>query len=144
MKKLSILELEDRLYWLNESMESFKNGYAEYLMKKYKKAGDHNVPICGVTAICFGHPNGPEDSYDANEDKYSKDYFNFVRDNHFESYKKFMVDDPILSLKDYKKVMYNLTTRYIDKLFNSVKKSDKKIIDEKIEIYQDFYKWLNF
>jgi hypothetical protein len=144
MKKLSLFELEDRLDWLNQSMETFNQGYAEYVFDKFINADDKHVPICGLTAILFGHPISAEDEYDEKENKYSQEFFEFVRKNHIVSYKKYKIEDPILDLETYQDVMVDLSNRYTNKLLRSVKKEHKKSVDERLNAYIEVFFDLDF
>jgi hypothetical protein len=142
MKKYTIPELENMLDWLNEAAGAFNNGYAEYVLKKYKKS-DKSVPLVGITAILFGNVDGAKDDFDKVEEKYSEDFFKYIRNNYRAIVNDTGIEEPIVSLYKYKSIMRHIFKEYAYHSCSCVKKKDLSIVNDKFVVYCDTFTNLN-
>ena len=144
MKKITTRQLERHLDWLNEHMEGFNTGYAEYVYEKWNGAAQEDkrgMTIFGITAAGFS---------DEGSDDLSEHLFNFTMENQemllffYKTKKDLRIDD--IDLQTYKGMFKDLVNTYTYQLVQSVKKTDAEqaVLQAKEFLYKNIYKSLKF
>lgn len=138
-KKLKLRQLEDRLLWLDEATEDFKNGYDKYLLDKYVNIKDYSVPLMGLTICCLGDEKG------TTEEKYASELYKFVGDNHMWLEDESNAYEPIKKIRAYRRMYNNCVKHYINYMVEerTLKKEIPQFHKNK-KIYKEFYKHLEF
>ncbi len=135
-KKFSIVELEDMLDWMNEIAFFFNDGYAEYVMKKYKKS-DKDVSLIALTCVLFGHPNGTENREEETEHKYSMLLYEYGKKNIERILDDFLLFEENLNLRQYKKVMRYLMVEFCRDACS--KTENQHLVNNKYRIYSQVF-----
>lgn len=116
------VEIKKRIEWLDESMTTFENGYAEYLFSDFikNKQDMHPGLILPVTAVLFADRNSELENY-------SKEFFRFMQDTMDEVSIKFKFDGSVYmnDVKLYKKVMIHFANTYIQFLTKDIANQQK-------------------
>ena len=144
MKKITTRQLERHLDWLNEHMETFNSGYAEYVYEKWNAVAQEDkqgMTIFGITAAGFSE-DGCENL--------CENLFNFTMENQemllffYKTKKDLRIDD--IDLQTYKAMFKDLINTYTYELVQSVKKTnaEQAVLQAKEFLYKDIYKQLKF
>lgn len=144
MKKITTRQLEKHLDWLNDHMDGFNTGYAEYVYKKWNAVAHEDrqgLTILGITAAGFT---------DEGSDKLCEQLFNFTMENQemllffYKTKKDLRIDD--IDLQTYKAMFKDLINTYTYELVQSVKKTatEQAVLSAKEFLYKDIYKSLKF
>ena len=144
MKKITTRQLEAHFEWLNEHMETFNAGYADYLHDKWLSIEDNDkegISLFTLTATAFNDGKSM--------DKLCEHLFDFtIAEQQMLAFfynTKYEWDVNNLSLKQYKRMFIDLIGSYTNKLMDSVKKNkaEQTLLNAKHLLYKDTYKHLS-
>jgi hypothetical protein len=146
MKKITTRQLESHLEWLNEHMESFNDGYAEYLHDKWtetiEQADKEGISLFSLTVTCFGNKQS--------SDPFTQHLFDYTIENQntlaFFYNTKYEWDIKNLSLEQYKHMFNDLINTYTSNLMGAVKKNknEQTLLNAKQLLYKETYSNLSF
>jgi hypothetical protein len=127
INNLSQNDLKSKLNWINESRQSFNQGFASYVFKQFKKAGgvekiDDGLSVFLLTAALFGNT----DNDNSIESKFSSELYSFILNfkvpsGDFEG-QLFLdvIDHKRLTVKIYKEIMLNYLDEYEKSLIENI------------------------
>jgi hypothetical protein len=140
MKKITTRQLELHLEWLNEHMETFNGGYAEYLHDKWFSIPDDDkdgITLFSITATAFGDGE--------RTDGFTEHLFDYtVAEQNMLAYfynVRYEWDIHNLSLEQYKHMFNDLINGYTTDLFGAVKKNknEQTLLNAKQLLYKETY-----